>query len=72
MMPQYGPGNFLAGGRENFVLDDWVVKVDLFTSSNLFGQHLIIGGWVITGRILQRGKLDITSHPAIPARHVSI
>ena len=35
MMPQYGPGNFLAGGTENFVLDDWVVKVDLFTSSNL-------------------------------------
>ena len=39
---QYGCERFLAGGSENFV---WV---DLLTKTNLFGQHLITGGWVVT------------------------
>ena len=32
MESQYGHGWFLAGGSENFVLDEWVVEIDLLAS----------------------------------------
>ena len=32
MESQYGRGRYLAGGSENFVLDEWVVKIDLLAN----------------------------------------
>ena len=36
MVSQYERGKFLAGGSENFVLDEWVVKVDLLANWSIY------------------------------------
>ena len=74
----YGHEKFLAGGSAIFVLGKWVVKIDLLANRSTHwprtpicwptgrpvGQHLIIGGWVITGGAIAliygcRSKCDV-------------